>query len=68
MTAQGTTDMEDLVEQLEAMDGVRKTTKIDSAALIIGGIDMATFVSDDYSKMDYLSAYKGRLPLYDNEV
>lgn len=68
VTAQGTTDMEDLVEQLEAMDGVRKTTKIDSAALIMGGIDMATFVSDDYSKMDYLSAYKGRLPLYDNEV
>ncbi|MBA9083813.1 putative ABC transport system permease protein [Fontibacillus solani] len=68
VTAKPTTDIEGLVAQLKAMDSVRKTTKINSATLLMDGIDMATFVSDDYSQMDYLSAYKGRLPIYDNEV
>ncbi|OAB42247.1 ABC transporter permease [Paenibacillus glacialis] len=68
VTADPTANLEQLVAQLEVMDGVKKITKMDSATLIMDGVDMATFVSDDYSQMDYLSAYKGRLPVYDNEV
>lgn len=60
--------MEGALDTLGRMNGVTKTTTIGSTTLMGDGIDLASFVSNDYDRMNNVSTYKGRLPEYDNEI
>ncbi|OMD35259.1 ABC transporter permease [Paenibacillus odorifer] len=54
--------------ELEAMPGVEKLTVLDSMVASIKNTSFMLRVSDDYSKLETQTIYKGREPIYDNEI
>lgn len=68
VSAHPDTDVSKLFADLKSEDKVVKTTKLDMVILSLGGEDVVVQISDDYSQMENLSAYKGRMPKYDNEI
>ena len=62
------TDAEALVKEIEKMPEVRKTSMLDWANLQIDGHAVSGFISNDFSKMETMSAFAGRFPLWENEV
>lgn len=62
------TDTFQLFSDLKNEASVVKTTQLDMVILSLAGEDSVVQVSDDYSQMENLSAYKGRMPRYDNEI
>lgn len=61
-------DFSELFMDLKSEDEVGKATKLDMAIMDLNGEDVVVQISDDYSRMENLSAYKGRMPQYDNEI
>lgn len=61
-------DEEALYADLKRHPGVAKTNKLDVAILTVEEEEMAVYFSDDYSRMENLAAYEGRMPQYDNEI
>lgn len=54
--------------ELEAMPTVKKLTVLDSMLASIKDTSFMLRVSDDYSKLETQTTYKGRQPIYDNEI
>lgn len=54
--------------EIEAMPMVKKVTVLDSMAASIKDTSFMLRVSDDYSKLETQTIYKGRQPTYDNEI
>lgn len=54
--------------ELEAMPGVQKLTVLDNMVASIKDINFLLQVSDDYNNLETQTIYKGREPIYDNEI
>ncbi|WP_422659437.1 FtsX-like permease family protein [Paenibacillus sp. EC2-1] len=61
-------DASQLFSDLKNEVEVAKTTQLDMVILSLEGEDAVVQISDDFGQMENLSAYKGRMPRYDNEV
>jgi putative ABC transport system permease protein len=61
-------DADALAAELELLPQVRKTSMLDMTGFQVDGVDVMGFCSSDYTRMEAMAAYEGRLPLYDNEV
>ena len=57
-----------LIADFERMDEVAKVTLLDFFSTEIDGQSFYTSVSNDYSKLNNNTVYKGRNPQYDNEI
>lgn len=62
------TDAAALAAEMERMPEVRKTSMIDLLGFKVEGYDTFASVSDDFSKIETITAGAGRMPLYDNEI
>ncbi|MEO3944667.1 ABC transporter permease [Gorillibacterium sp. CAU 1737] len=58
----------EMLAELSQVDGVQKLTQLDGMSATIGERVVLLQVSNDYSKLETQTVYKGRHPLYDNEV
>lgn len=54
--------------ELEAMPVVKKLTVLDNMVASIKDISFLLQVSDDYNNLETQTIYKGREPIYDNEI
>jgi putative ABC transport system permease protein len=54
--------------ELDAMPVIKKLTVLDSMVASIKDTSFMLRVSDDYSKLETQTIYKGREPLYNNEI
>jgi putative ABC transport system permease protein len=61
-------DKTQLLSNIEQMDGVEKISLLDSITASIDDQIFATYISDDYNKMNNNTVYEGRNPQYDNEI
>lgn len=61
-------DASQLLSDLKNEEAVAKTTQLDMVILSLEGEDAVVQISDDFGQMENLSAYKGRMPRYDNEI
>lgn len=61
-------DKEDLITNIERMEGVNKVTLLDLISTNIDGQSFFTEISDDYSRLINNTVYEGRHPKYDNEI
>lgn len=61
-------DYDQLVSDIESMEGVRKTSLYETTSVTVEGALVMSYVSDDYSKMETVTVYEGYLPQYDNEI
>jgi putative ABC transport system permease protein len=57
-----------LIENINNMEGVRKTQFIDEAVVKIDKHEVSTYVMDDYSRKETNTVYEGRYPLHSNEI
>lgn len=57
-----------MFRELEAMPVVEKLTVLDSLAASIKDTNFMLRVSDDFSQLETQTTYKGRQPIYDNEI
>lgn len=53
---------------IENMDTVRKVQYLDEVKLKVEGIEVATFVMEDYDKKESILVYEGRYPIEKNEI
>ncbi|MDQ0194816.1 ABC transporter permease [Paenibacillus wynnii] len=58
----------DLIAEVESMEGVKKTSLLDSKVASIQDTSFLLKVSDDFDKMETQTVYKGRQPKYENEI
>ncbi|NOU81857.1 FtsX-like permease family protein [Paenibacillus sp. LMG 31459] len=56
------------IAQVKSLEGVRKTTLLDSLAASVQDTSITLKVSDDFDTMETQTVYKGRPPIYDNEI
>ena len=68
LTVSRHTDADALAVEIEKMPEVRKTSMMDWVSVKIEGEDIAGFISNDFSRMETMSAYQGRFPEWDNEI
>ncbi|MCC8122779.1 MAG: ABC transporter permease, partial [Oscillospiraceae bacterium] len=68
LTVSGHTDADTLAAEIEEMPDVRKTSMMDWVSVKVEGVDVAGFVSNDFSQMETMSTYEGRFPIWDNEI
>jgi putative ABC transport system permease protein len=61
-------DSKKLLATLEQMDAVVNTAILDTISTNLNGQNFYTNISDDYSKLNNQTVYKGRYPQYDNEI
>lgn len=61
-------DKEKLYHSISDMDGVRKTSTLDILTGKVDNMSIVLQVSDDFSKLETNTVFKGRQPLYDNEI
>ncbi|KGE17305.1 ABC transporter permease [Paenibacillus wynnii] len=59
---------EDMISEVESMKEVKKTSLLDSKVASILDTNFLLRISDDFSKMETETVYKGRQPKYDNEI
>ncbi|HIW32032.1 MAG TPA: ABC transporter permease [Candidatus Paenibacillus intestinavium] len=59
---------DELVQKLEGIERVEKVTILDVILTDIDGQSFYTQLSNDYSKLNNNTVYKGRAPQYDNEI
>jgi len=57
-----------LVQKLEQLDGVDKVNILDVTLTDIDGQSFYTHISNDYSRLNNNTVYKGRAPQYNNEI
>jgi len=62
------TDADAMAFEIEKMPQARKTSMLDQTSFDIDGIRVWGSVSDDFERMECMSAHDGRFPKYDNEV
>lgn len=62
------TDSRSFIEEIEAMDGVAKTTTQDTIMTEIEGHRYSTQVTEDFSQLENNTFYEGRYPKYANEI
>jgi len=62
------TDANAMAAEIEKMPQVRKTSMLDQIFCDIDGVRVWGVASDDFERLDCLSAHDGRFPKYDNEV
>lgn len=58
----------ELIAEVESMEGVRKTSLLDSKVASIQDSNFLLRISDDFNKMETETVYKGRQPKYENEI
>lgn len=58
----------ELAAKVESMDGVRKITLLDTMAASIHDTGFTLKVSNDFDTLETKTVYKGRQPIYDNEI
>ncbi len=58
----------ELAAKVENMAGVRKTTFLDTLAASIHDTGFTLRVSNDFDSLETQTVYKGRQPIYDNEI
>ncbi|WP_054940361.1 ABC transporter permease [Paenibacillus ihuae] len=58
----------EMIEKVKNLEGVRKITFMDSIAASIQDTGFTLKVSNDFDKMETQTVYKGRQPIYDNEI
>lgn len=58
----------ELAAKVENLKGVRKTTYLDTIAASIHDTGFALKVSDDFDTLETQTVYKGRQPIYENEI
>lgn len=61
-------DYVQLKKELEAMEGVRKTSLYETTSIKVEGDLMTCYVSDDYNRLEMVNVYEGEFPMYDNEI
>lgn len=61
-------DNKKLIEHLNQLDRVKKTSMLDLIATKVEGDKVYTNISDDFSKLDNQTVFEGRYPKYDNEI
>ena len=61
-------DYEKLSEDLNQMEGIRKTSLYEAKSLEVEGELLTSYVSDDYNKLEMVETYEGSFPQYDNEI
>lgn len=66
--AKSAEDHNRLIADLERMEDVAKVTVLDFFSTEIDGQSFYTSVSEDYSRLNNNTVYKGRHPQYDNEI
>ncbi len=59
---------EKIAKEIEEINGVRKTSILDSKKISVDGVEINAQISDDFSKMDTINVYEGKLPKYKNEI
>jgi len=55
-------------KELAAMEGVRKLTMLDQMSATIQDYAVLMKVSDDFSQLETKTVFRGREPVYDNEI
>lgn len=68
ITATKQTDVDEFIKEIEMMDEVRKANNLDSTKIMVDDIEIYTQICDDFSKMETLNVYEGKLPVYKNEI
>lgn len=58
----------ELAAKVQSMDGVRKITLLDTMAASINDTGFTLKVSNDFDTLETKTVYKGRQPIYDNEI
>lgn len=61
-------DYDELVQDIEQMDEVRKTSLYETTSVRVENSLVMCYLSDDYGKMETVRAYEGYLPEYSNEI
>lgn len=61
-------DYDRLKNEIEELDGVKKTSLYETASVSVEGNLVVSYLSDDYDKMETVKTYEGYLPEYDNEI
>lgn len=62
-------DMDKMREEIDAMEGVRKTAYSTQLLSIVAEDNKASLtVFEDFSRLETINALEGRLPIYDNEI
>ncbi|KAI7253784.1 hypothetical protein KC345_g11331, partial [Hortaea werneckii] len=56
------------VKELSAMNGVQKLTLLDIREATVQDTNVQLQVSDDFAKLETQTVYRGRHPLYENEI
>lgn len=59
---------DDIFSAIKKMDGIEKTGMLAQKSANVNGQSSLLYVSDDYSQIDWHTAYEGRQPRYDNEI
>jgi len=62
------TDYNEMINELQDMDEVRKAFVSQTTTLKIEDREILSFVSDDCSKFEMIDFYNGKYPEYDNEI
>ncbi|MCR8659913.1 ABC transporter permease [Paenibacillus endoradicis] len=58
----------ELAQKIEQIEGIEKVTVLDIILTDIDNQSFYTQISNDYSKLNNNTVYKGRAPQYDNEI
>lgn len=61
-------DYDQLREEIEELEGVRKTSVYETASATIHGEMITACLSEDFSQMETVDVYAGTFPVYGNEV
>lgn len=61
-------DGEELMNLLEGQEEVTKVNLWDGMNVQLDGQNVFTYITDDYRKLEKQEIYKGRYPVYDNEL
>lgn len=54
--------------EVKSLTGVRKVQYIDSSNVYISGIEVTTFIMEDYKNKETITIYEGRYPIHSNEI
>ncbi len=61
-------DQTEAVKTIKSMDNVRKVQYLDEVKVKVEGMEVATYVMDDYTKRENNLVYEGRYPANNNEI
>lgn len=68
VTAAPYANAHDMAREIEEIEGVRKTSMLDSVKLEIKDMELTGYLSDDFGQYEVFSALSGRFPALRNEI